>query len=72
MFDHNHHQEPASEEFVRIAPSYDEDIIFHDRLSVPPAPADGFSFDRSTIKGNPPAPAGGTDLFRRENNGQSL
>jgi len=65
--------EPESEEFVRISPAYDGDIIFSERphASAPPVSAGSFSFDKCTDS-NPPAPAGGSDLFGGNNNGQSL
>jgi type II secretory pathway predicted ATPase ExeA len=70
---HRHPAEPESQEFVRI-PTYPDDITINERapLSEPPASAGGLRYDRSTTDRNPPAYAGGTDAFGRNNNGQSL
>jgi hypothetical protein len=68
----SHRSEPESEEFVRISPAYDEDIIFNESMSEPPASAGGYKFDNLTTKRNPPAYAGGSDWFGDKNNGQSL
>ena len=68
------HFEPEAEEFVRI-PSYPDDIIFNERAplsSETTTPASSFSFDRYTSEKNPAAHSGGSDVFGRNNNGQSL
>ena len=71
---HSKRSEPESEEFVRI-PTYPEDIIFNERAPLSSetiAPASSFSFDRYTTEKKPAAYASGSDVFGRENNGQSL
>ncbi|HYW73683.1 MAG TPA: AAA family ATPase [Pyrinomonadaceae bacterium] len=67
---HSYQPEPASEEFVRISPSYDEDITFTERSGS--ITRSGFDFDKPSIDLNAPTQTSVTDLFRRENNGQSL
>jgi len=70
---HSKRSEPESEEFVRI-PTYPEDIIFNERAPLSAettAPAGSFSFDRYTTE-KKAAYSGGSDVFGRDNNGQSI
>ena len=66
--------EPQTGEFVRI-PTYPEDITFNER-SYPPSqttpPVSSYSFDRFTNEKNPSPHSNGSDVFGRNNNGQSL
>lgn len=69
---HTHAAEPESQEFVRI-PTYPDDITINERVSsAPSSPASSFSYDRYTTDKNPTTHANGSDVFGRNNNGQSL
>jgi hypothetical protein len=70
---HSKQAEPESREFVRI-PAYPDDITFNERpsLSAETTPASNFSFDRYSTEKNPSTHSNGSDVFGRNNNGQSL
>jgi len=71
---HRHKTEPESEEFVRI-PAYPDDITFNERppLSTETSATTGsFNYDRYTTEKNPATHSNGSDVFGRNNNGQSL
>jgi general secretion pathway protein A len=63
-----------ADNFSLVSPAPEPDLVYGERssLSVPPASAGGYRFDRPSSNLNPPADAGGTDRFGRGNNGQSL
>ena len=64
----------SGDRFSLVSPAPESELVFNERssLSVPPASAGGYRFDRPSSNLNPPADAGGTDRFGRGNNGQSL
>ena len=69
---HSHPAEPESREFVRI-PTYPDDITINEReSSAPSSPKSSFSYDRYSTDQNPTTHANGSDVFGRNNNGQSL
>jgi general secretion pathway protein A len=69
---HSHPGEPESQEFVRI-PTYPDDITINERVSpATSAPTSSFSYDRYSTDRNPTTHANGSDVFGRNNNGQSL
>jgi hypothetical protein len=64
---------PEPAEFVRI-PSYPDDITYTERtpLAETTTPARSYSFDKFTTEKNPAVQSNGSDVFGRNNNGQSL